>query len=233
MKSIAVLAAMQRELESVLELFSSVNPKKIEIHGMPIYVFMYKETELILALSGVGRANTAMNAALIAREFKPSEMINVGTAGGMQHNQKILDIVIPREVVALDVDLTALGCEYGQILGDPRSYFTDIKMQEKLITAAKGLTTVHTGLVGSSETFVCRQELVLEIHRRFYGKVSCVEMEAFSIGVVCSRFEIPFAVIRSLSDVPAKGEGNENDFNAFMGTASKNAAQLLYKYILE
>ncbi|MDR1830425.1 MAG: 5'-methylthioadenosine/adenosylhomocysteine nucleosidase [Candidatus Fibromonas sp.] len=228
MKTIAVLAAMQQELDAVLEVFGLANPNKTDFCGMQVYVFERNEAKFVLALSGIGRANTAMNAALLIREFKPDEIINVGTAGGLQKEQKILDVVIPGEVVAVDVDLTALGCEYGQILECPKSYFTDAKIRENLIQAAKGLVTVHTGAVGSSEAFICRKEQVSEIRRRFDNRVVCVEMEAFSIAVVCKNFNLPFAVIRSLSDVPAKGEGNEHDFNAFLSHASKNAAKLLY-----
>jgi adenosylhomocysteine nucleosidase len=231
MKTIAVLAAMQQELDAVLELFAFASPSKTEFHGMPVHIFVHNETKFILALSGIGRANTALNAALIAKEFEPSEIINVGTAGGLQTEQKILDIVIPKEVVAVDVDLTALGCEYGQVLGEPKSYYADDGMQSKLVEAAASLATVHTGTVGSSEAFICHNEQVSEIHRRFGNRVVCVEMEAFSIAVVCSRFKIPFAVIRSLSDVPAAGEGNEHDFNAFLCKASGNAAQLLFRYV--
>jgi adenosylhomocysteine nucleosidase len=230
MKTIAVLTAMPQELDAVLKIFNFANSDKIELFGMSVYIFMHKGIKFILALSGIGRANTAMNAALIAKEFKPDEIINVGSAGGLQNEQKILDIVIPSEVVAVDVDLTVLGCEYGQILGDQKSYFANAKIQEKLINAAKGLATVHTGIVGSSEAFICREEQVHNIHSRFNNSVVCVEMEAFSIAVVCRRFNIPFAVIRSLSDVPAHGEGNEHDFNAFLDKASDNAAQLLYRY---
>ncbi len=230
MKIIAVLAAMQQELDAVLEVFGLANPDKIDFCGMNVYVFENDGVKFVLALSGVGRANTAMNAALLIREFKPDEVINVGSAGGLKEEQKILDMVIPGEVVGVDVDLTALGCEYGQVLGCPKSYFTDAKIREKLIEAAKGLLTVHTGAVGSSEAFICREEQVREIQRRFNNSIACVEMEAFSIAVVCKNFNIPFAVIRSLSDVPAKGEGNEHDFNAFLSHASKNAAKLLSLY---
>jgi adenosylhomocysteine nucleosidase len=230
MKTIAVLTAMQQELDAALELFASAKSSEMELFGMQMHIFEHNGIKLILALSGVGRANTAMNAALIAKKFNPSEIINIGSAGGLQKDQKILDIVIPNEVVAVDVDLTALGCEYGQVLGDPKSYFADSKIQEKLFSVAKGLATIHSGAVGSSEAFICREEQVSNIRSRFNNRVACVEMEAFSIAVVCARFNIPFAVIRSLSDVPAKGEGNENDFNEFLIKASNNAAQLLYRY---
>ena len=230
LKTISVLTAMPQELDAVLKTFNFANPEKVEIFGMSVYISEHNGIKFVLALSGVGRANTAMNTALIAKEFKPDEIINVGSAGGLQNEQKILDIVIPNEIVAVDVDLTALGCEYGQMLGDQKSYFADAKIQEKLINSGKGLATVHTGTIGSSEAFVCREEQVQNIRSRFNNSVVCVEMEAYSIAIVCKRFNIPFAIIRSLSDVPAHGEGNEHDFNAFLDKASDNAAKLLYKY---
>jgi len=218
MKTVAILAPMQQELDAVLNAFETQT-----------LIFERYGIKFVLALSGVGRANTAMNTALIIKEHNPDEIINVGSAGGLQAEQKILDIVIPKEVVAVDVDLTALGYEYGQILGGPKSYSTDAKIRAELIEASKGCPySTHTGTVGSTEAFICREEQVQEIGRRFNNRVVCVEMEAFSVAVVCEKFKIPFAVIRSLSDVPAKGEGNENDFNEFLCHASKNAAQLLH-----
>jgi adenosylhomocysteine nucleosidase len=228
-KTIAVLAAMQEELDAILNLFE--NCAKTGFCGMQIYTAELNSHRFIFALSGVGRANTAINSALIAREYKPDIMLNVGSAGGLQKEQKILDVVIPNEIVALDVDLTALGFEYGQVMGENSSYFADRELRAKLFGISKGIVTTHGGAVGSSEAFICKPEQVAEVHRRFgENRVSCVEMEAFSIAVTCTRFNIPFAIIRSLSDVPAHGEGNELAFNEFLKEASHNAAKILRSY---
>jgi adenosylhomocysteine nucleosidase len=229
--TIAILAAMQEELDAVLALFEKTS--KTELHGMPIHIAQFRKCNLIFALSGVGRTNTAINASLIISNLKPDEIINIGTAGGLQQEQKILDLVIPENVVAVDVDLTALGFEYGSVMGAPSAYSTNGKIRKKLAELAQksGVATVHGGTVGSTEAFICKPEQVAEIHRRFgENKVACVEMEAFSIAVACHRFKIPFAVIRSLSDVPAHGEGNELNFNEFLKKASENAAKILRAY---
>ena len=224
-KTVAVLAAMQEELDAILALFE--NCRETSLCGMKIYIAEPNNNRLIFALSGVGRANTSINSALIAKEYKPDIMLNVGTAGGLQKEQKILDLVIPGEIVAVDVDLTALGFEYGQVMGEPASYFTDKELQAKLLEISRAFVTTHQGTVGSSEAFICKPEQVEEIRRRFGERVVCVEMEAFSIAVTCSRFNIPFAIIRSLSDVPAHGKGNELAFNEFLKAASGNAAKIL------
>ncbi|MDR2554280.1 MAG: hypothetical protein LBC64_02520, partial [Fibromonadaceae bacterium] len=90
MKTIAVLTAMPQELDAVLKTFNFANPEKVELFGMSVYISVHNGIKFVLALSGVGRANTAMNTALIAKEFKPDEIINVGSAGGLQNEQKIL-----------------------------------------------------------------------------------------------------------------------------------------------
>jgi adenosylhomocysteine nucleosidase len=228
-QTIAVLAAMQEELDAILALFE--NCVKADFYGIQIHTAEFNSKRFIFALSGVGRTNTAINSALIAREYKPDIMLNVGSAGGLQKEQKILDVVIPSEIVALDVDLTALGFEYGQVMGEPAAYFANKELQAKLLEKAACIATAHGGTVGSSEAFICKPEQVAEIHRRFgENRVACVEMEAFSIAVSCARFNIPFAIIRSLSDVPAHGEGNELAFNEFLKEASRNAAKILHAY---
>jgi adenosylhomocysteine nucleosidase len=225
---------MQEELNAVLSMFENTDVRALRetpqlLHGMPVYKTEFCNRNLIFALSGVGRTNTSINATLIIDHFKPSEIINIGTAGGLLQKQKILDVVIPEDVVAVDIDLTALGFEYGSVMGAPKAYSTDDKMRAKL-SLNNGLT-MHGGTVGSSEAFICKPEQVAEIHRRFgENRVACVEMEAFSIAVACHRFGIPFAVIRSLSDVPAHGEGNELNFNEFLQKASENAAKILRAY---
>jgi adenosylhomocysteine nucleosidase len=228
-QTVAVLAAMQEELDAILALFE--NCEKTSLCGMQVHIAELNNRRFIFALSGVGRTNTAINSALIAKEYKPDIMLNVGTAGGLRKEQKILDLVIPGEIVAVDVDLTALGFKYGQVMGEPASYFTDKELQAKLLEISKAFVTTHQGTVGSSEAFICKPEQVAEIGRRFgENRVVCIEMEAFSIAVTCSRFKIPFAIIRSLSDVPALGEGNELVFNEFLKAASGNAAKILHAY---
>jgi adenosylhomocysteine nucleosidase len=227
---IATLAAMQEELDAILSLFE--NCERTNFCGMQTYATELNGCRFIFALSGVGRANTAINSALIAKEYKPDIMLNVGSAGGLQKEQKILDVVIPSEIVALDVDLTALGFEYGQVMGEPAAYFANKELQAKLFEISKGIATTHGGTVGSSEAFICKPEQVAEINRRFgESRVACVEMEAFSIAVTCERFGIPFAIIRSLSDVPAHGKGNELAFNEFLKEASLNAAKILHAFL--
>jgi adenosylhomocysteine nucleosidase len=230
MNTIAVLVAMQEEMDAILPLFE--NCEKTELYDMPVYSTKIGHRRFIFALSGVGRTNTAINTSLIINHFKPTAVINIGSAGGLLQTQKILDVVIPSEVVAVDIDVTALGFEYGVIIGGQKSYFADKNLCEELtMLSVENNIATHSGIIGSSEAFICKPEQVTEIHRRFgENKVACVEMEAFSVAVACDRFKVPFAVIRSLSDVPAHGEGNELHFNEFLKKASGNAAKILHAY---
>jgi adenosylhomocysteine nucleosidase len=73
---------------------------------------------------------------------------------------------------------------------------------------------------------------IRQIRDRFgEDRVACVEMEGAAIAQVCLRFGVPFLIVRSLSDVPATGEGNHLDFPVFLERAAHNAARLVVEML--
>ncbi|MEN9353627.1 MAG: nucleosidase [Fibrobacterota bacterium] len=229
MKTIAILAPMQEELDAVLRLLPPATVRSF--HGMDLHEVDFRDQRLVLARSGVGKVNTAMNATLLLSQGTIDEVVNLGSSGGLRAGQKILDLVVPDEVIAIDVDVTPLGFEFGQMLGEPSVYHPDVKLRARLAEVAGGWTdmpTVHRGAVGTGDSFVYRPDQVALIRERFgEDRVACVEMEGAALAQVCRRFGVPFLIVRSLSDVPAAGEGNHLDFQAFLEKAADNAARLV------
>jgi adenosylhomocysteine nucleosidase len=165
------------------------------------------------------------------------EVVNIGSAGGLREGQRILDIVVPDEVVGVDIDVTPLGFEFGQMLGEPASYIPDPDLRDRFAkVAAKwpDMPAVHKGAVGSGDSFVYKPEQVAQIRERFGDdRVACVEMEGVAVAQVCRRFGVPFLIVRSLSDVPAAGEGNHLDFPVFLEKAAHNAARTVVEMLRE
>lgn len=235
MKTIAILAPMQEELDALTALLPPGIPEslrfldllRVEFHG----------TRLVLARSGVGKVNTAMNLSLLLGHVPVDEVVNIGSAGGLRAGQSILDLVVPDEVIGIDVDVTPLGFEFGQMLGEPASYRPDPTLRERfsrVVSKWPDMPAVHEGAVGSGDAFVYLPEQVERIRARFgENRVSCVEMEGVAIAQVCRRFDVPFLIVRSLSDVPAAGEGNHLDFPVFLQKAAHNAARLLVEMLRE
>ena len=116
------------------------------------------------------------------------------------------------------------------MLGEPAAYESDDTMRGWFDQAAASwpeMPAVHRGAVGTTDSFVYRPDQVALIRERFgEDRVACVEMEGAALAQVCRRFNVPFLIVRSLSDVPATDADNHLDFNAFLHRAAHNAARL-------
>lgn len=233
MKTIAILAPMQEELDALLRLLPPARSQSL--HGLDLLHIDYRGLHLVLARSGVGKVNTALSVAILLSHLDVSHIVNLGSAGGMRAGQNILDLVVPSEVLAVDVDVTPLGFEFGQMLGEPSVYHTDETMRAWFAQAAKSwpeMPPVHGGAVGTTDSFVYRADQVELIQQRFgRDRVACVEMEGAALAQVCRRFGVPFLIVRSLSDVPATDADNHLDFNTFLNQAAHNAARLVLEML--
>jgi len=233
MMTIAILAPMQEELDALVRLLPPSSSQSL--HGLELLHVDFQDKHLILARSGVGKVNTAMNATLLLSHHKVDAVLNLGSAGGLREGQRILDLVVPDEVVAVDVDVTPLGFAFGQMLGEPANYLPDPVLRERFARIASTWTDMpglHTGAVGTGDSFVYRPDQVALIRERFGSdRIACVEMEGAALAQVCRRFGVPFLIVRSLSDVPAAGEGNHLDFPIFLERAAHNAARLVVEML--
>lgn len=71
----------------------------------------------------------------------------------------------------------------------------------------------------------------IEEIRKQFPDVYAVEMEAAAIAQVCYRFQVPFVIIRSLSDIA--GKNAEVTFEEYLKVASENSAQQILLMIEE
>jgi len=224
---------MQEELDALVALLPPCSPQ--HLRGLDLLRVEYQDKQLVLARSGVGKVNTAMNLALLLGHLEIDEVVNIGSAGGLREGQRILDLVVPSEVIAVDVDVTPLGFAFGQMLGEPAVYHPDPAMRARFAKVAASwpdMPALHEGAVGSGDSFVYKPEQVRQIRERFgEDRVACVEMEGVALAQVCRRFGVPFLIVRSLSDVPAAGEGNHLDFHAFLARAAHNAARMVVEML--
>jgi len=226
MKPIAIVAAMPAECEALLSVFP--DHRKYVHYNVCMFETALGDQKIIIAESGVGKVNAACTLALLLSDFDPCCVINTGSAGGMQPGQNILDIVVPDEVAYTDVDVTPLGFEYGQILGSPARFSTCSDLHEHLnavLTTMQAPPTCHRGLLGSADSFIYKDDQIMSIRDNFNNQVQCVEMEGGAIAHTCSRFGVPFLILRALSDVPNRGD-NAMDFNTFLPKAAAMSARI-------
>lgn len=226
---IAIVAAMQEELDALLDCYPAY-----ESHthfNTCLFKARHGSRNLVIAQSGVGKVNAACTLALLLSDFEPDCVINIGSAGGLQPDQKVMDLVVPEEIVYTDVDVTPLGFAYGQMLGSPARF----RASTTLLNRFRALSNAQTvpcrhGMLGSADAFIHTAEQINQIRQRFGNQVHCVDMEGAAIAHVCTRFGVPFLILRALSDVHGKGE-NAIDFKRFLKRAAKNSAALCHALV--
>lgn len=182
-------------------------------------------SNVVLVKSGIGKVQAGITAALMLTNFKIDYLVNTGSAGGIGEDLKIGDVVISTETAYHDVDVTAAGYEIGQLPNCPARFPASRTLEAQVADAASeaGLGT-HSGLIVSGDQFVASKMVIDQIKANFADAL-CVEMEGAAIGQVAYDFDVPYVVIRAMSDV---GDEDANtNFDEFIIGAGKRSAEML------
>lgn len=225
---IGIIGAMEQEVDA-LKVLMDVKQTTTKLN----YVF-YEGTiankPCVLVQGGIGKVNAAISATLLFENYKIDHLINIGSAGGLDLSQEVGDVVISSAITYHDVDVTAFNYKYGQMAGGPEKFIPSeylMDITQKVLNEMN--VTSHVGLIVSGDTFVCNNTHVEKIKEHF-PEAMCAEMEAAAIAQVCNVYQIPFIIIRSLSDIFNKGD-NGIQFDEYIITASKSSATMCKKVI--
>lgn len=221
---IGIIGAMEAEVSILRDQLMDRSDSKLA--GSEFYTGTIGGQEVVLLKAGIGKVNAAVGTTLLIQEFKPDYIINTGSAGGFDRDLNVGDVVISTEVRYHDVDATIFGYEYGQVPRMPAVYTPDQKLLQEAAQSAQKISGIQvaTGLIASGDSFMNDSERV-EFIRRHFPDMAAAEMEAAAIAQVCYLFEVPFVIIRSLSDIA--GKDSKQSYDQFLVTASKNSADLI------
>jgi adenosylhomocysteine nucleosidase len=227
---IGIIGAMEEEVE-ILKANMEIE-KVVETAGMKFYAGSIHNQDVVVAKSGVGKVNAAMCAQLLITIFDVDYLVNSGVAGGMYKDLKQGDIVISTDAVQHDMDTTVFGDPLGEI---PRLGITFFKADEQLIEISKKAAVaaklegvkVYTGRVASGDQFIAGGEKEKIIRDNFAPYA--VEMEGAAIAHVAYLNDVPYVIIRAISD-SADGEA-ELSYPEFLPIAAKNASMLMDEII--
>jgi adenosylhomocysteine nucleosidase len=225
---IAIIGAMEEEVALLRENIS--NPTVETIAGCEYTSGTMKDKEVILLRSGIGKVNAAMSTAVLLQHYKPDCIINTGSAGGFDPSLNVGDVVISTEVRHHDVDVTAFGYEYGQVPQLPAAFTADEKLMQTAIDSVKelGNAQVVSGLIATGDSFMNNPKRVEAIRDKFAG-LQAVEMEAAAIAQVAHQFNVPFVIIRSLSDIA--GKESDVSFEQYLEKAALHSAKMVMSIV--
>lgn len=220
---IGIVGAMEEEIVSLkkeinnLEIFS--------IAGLEFFVGDFLNKKIVLTKCGIGKVNAALCSTILINNFNVSKIIFSGVAGSINIKLKIGDIVISSDLIEHDFDTTSFGEEFGQI---PRMKEWKFKADKDLIDIASGVCAKNNfnfiiGRILSGDQFINSLEKITWLRGQFSG--DAVEMEGAALAHVCCLFNIPFVVIRSISD--NADNSSHIDFKEFCLLAAENSKKII------
>ena len=174
--------------------------------------------------------NGARTTQILIDNFKVDIVINVGSAGSANDELEIGDIVIGEKIVQHDFDITAFGhpkgfvSNVGQFLESDKNLVNEF---EKIALNKKDEFNMKIGTIASGDIFCTDIKMKNKIREKF--NADAIEMESAAIAQVCKLDNIPFLIIRSISDKP--NGNNQITFDKFLEKASKRCAQILKEVI--
>ncbi|MCT4631732.1 MAG: 5'-methylthioadenosine/adenosylhomocysteine nucleosidase [Firmicutes bacterium] len=228
MTRIGIIGAMSEEVEIIKSRMDEINT--VEIANMKIYTGDINNKSIVLALCGIGKVNAAVCTQILVSEFKVTHVINSGVAGGIADQLNIADMVVSTDVIEHDFDATSFGYEKGVI---PRMEKSTFEADKELIDVAMEVAkdfdqfSTYKGRVVSGDVFVASKEMKEDLQNTF--SASCAEMEGAAIGHTAYLNNIPFLILRSISD---KADGTAHDnFNEFVQKAAEHSSEFVMSII--
>lgn len=231
MNKIGIIGAMEVEVAELKEKMENVQVRtkanmvfcEGTLNGKPV----------VVVRSGIGKVNAAVCTQILVDDYKVDAIINTGIAGSLKNEINIGDVVVSKDAMYHDMDATGFGYAKGCI---PQMETSCFKAHEGLVLLAVQTCRavnpeigVSTGTIVSGDQFISSGEKKDEIKKEF--DASCTEMEGAAIAHAAWLNEVPFVIIRAISD---KADNSASmDYDEFEKRAVEHSVRLVENMVKE
>ena len=217
-RPIGIMSAISQEIESLL---GEMATEKISHHGRrDFHEGSLWGCPCVLVYSRVGKVASAATATELISRFNVERLLITGVAGSASENLKIGDIVIGQSLVQHDMDARPLFRQYEIPYLNVMRFLTDeedsVKLQssaqsflnedfESVVSKSNGTEfglsrpKVFHGEIASGDQFIADHKILADLKKRLPDTL-CVEMEGAAVAQVCYEYDIPFSLVRIISD---------------------------------
>ena len=228
MTKLAIMGAMQEEIDPLLEFFKDY--KVINYADNNYYELTYNGLDIVIAHSKIGKVFASLTASTLIQKFSCDTLLFSGVAGAINPALNIGDLIVATKLCQHDLDITAFGHPYGFVPGGK----VFVESSKELLALAKKVAEkenlkVIEGTIATGDQFIHSNTTKEFIEKTF--KADALEMEGASVAVVCDALNIPFFILRAISDSANMDAGF--DFDEFLKSSAKNSADYLIKILKE
>ena len=231
---IGIISAMDNEISLLLKQAEIKEEKTIG--GITFHVGTLNNTPVVISRSGIGKIRASSGITSMLNNFNISKVIFTGIAGGIRDDENVLDEVIGTSIIEHDYGfMTDDGFVWGG--GDPGKkepgevYYCDsdlVNLAYESAVATMSDRNIFKGLIATGDQFISSTNYVTWLQNEF-NAYAC-EMEGASAAKVCTAYEKPFVVLRTLSD---KADGNAHDSYADFGDKAADQSNKIVIKMLE
>ena len=217
MGPIAIVGAMHEELSAVLALMPD---EQQTIVGRRIFWRGHLHGhDVVAVLSGIGKVAAATTATALIERFGVRQIVFTGVAGGLGDGVNVGDVVVAQRFLQHDMDASPLFPRH-ELPGYGRSTLdADATLTARLVRATESVLhdlptqlpdtvrqmfglhapACHPGLLVSGDRFVATTAESVAL-RQAVPDALAVEMEGAAFAQVCHDYQVPLAVVRTISD---------------------------------
>jgi len=206
---------------------------------------------VVLAFSRWGKVASAVTATHMITNYEVDEILFTGVAGGADPSLNVGDVVIGStlyqhdmdasplfqryEIPLLEVDSFRIKNFYKKNAWDAANDFLSKDLTSYLLPEVRkefGINTpkVVYGEIASGDKFFASSKDLSGL-RKALPNVACVDMESAAVAQVCHEYNVPFSVIRTISD--DAGDSAAVDFPKFVGSVASLYSHGIVKRLIE
>ncbi|NKQ41800.1 MAG: 5'-methylthioadenosine/adenosylhomocysteine nucleosidase [Sulfurovum sp.] len=226
MGKIAIMGAMPEEIEPIIATLHDL--RETEYAANVYYEGNYKGQEVVVAYSKIGKVFATLTTAILIERFCCDKLLFSGVAGAINKELKIGDLIMADGLCQHDLDITAFGHPYGFVPEGDVCIWADswLKQIAKKVAYDKNLI-LKEGIIATGDQFVASSERKEWIRQTF--KADALEMEGAAVAVVCASLDVPFFVLRAISDSADMDAGF--DFDEFLKSSAKLSANFILSMV--
>ena len=226
MTKLAIMGAMQEEVEPLLAFFDDV--KETVYANNKYFEVNYNGLDIVIAYSKIGKVFASLTASTMIQKFGCDTLLFSGVAGGINPKLEIGDLIIADKLCQHDLDITAFGHPHGYVPEGNVFIETDESLRKIAIEVAKDKNLkVIEGTIATGDQFVHSSERKEFIESTF--NADALEMEGASVAVICDALNVPFFILRAISDTADMEAGF--DFEEFLKSSAKISANYLIEIV--
>lgn len=216
---IGIMGAIPQEIEGIIAVLQDKTTQTIG--NRTYYQGLLGKQQVVVVYSRIGKVAAAATASALLLHFHVSEIIFIGVAGGIAPHIEVGDVVIAKDLVQYDMDVSPLRPKYEIPLLNKTYFETSITRSyqvkqhienflnpavlhtkiaaDELKKFAIHQPKVYVGTIASGDQFFST-DLQKERLQQALPQVLCVEMEGAAVAQICYEYQVPCSVIRTISD---------------------------------